>query len=159
MLGIWRKARLDAGIAAGVGFFFAGILIDLVHVPGPPLRQAALDRIARLYHGGLYQTGMIQALLIGQNFQLQRVWTEVYRSTGTFHVIVISGTHVAILAAFFPFLLRVCFVPESLALLTTVVTCWFYAPRYRIPGARCPLGGGPYPRYGLRLSFSPAAAR
>jgi competence protein ComEC len=55
------------------------------------------------------------------------VWTEVYSSTGTFHVIVISGTHVAILAAFFLFLLRVCFVPESLALLATVLACWLYA--------------------------------
>ena len=76
------------------------------------LRQAALDRTALLYHGDRYQTGMLQALLIGQNFRLQRVWREVYRSTGTFHVIVISGTHVAILAAFFLFLLRVCFMPE-----------------------------------------------
>jgi competence protein ComEC len=106
------------------------------------LRQAALDRIARLYHGDLYQTGMMQALLIGQNFQLQRVWTEVYRSTGTFHVIVISGTHVAILAAFFLFLLRVCFVPESLALLTTVLACWLYAlvTGFQAPGVRSAAG-------------------
>ena len=106
------------------------------------LRQEALDRIARLYHGDLYQTGMMQALLIGQNFQLQRVWTEVYRSTGTFHVIVISGTHVAILAAFFLFLLRVCFVPESLALLTTVLACWLYAlvTGFQAPGVRSAAG-------------------
>ena len=63
---------------------------------------------------------MMQALLIGQNFQLQRVWTEDYRNTGTFHALVISGTHVAILAAFFLFLLRLCFVPESVAMLLTV---------------------------------------
>ena len=36
MQAIWRKVRLAAGIAACLGFFFAGILIDLVHVPGPP---------------------------------------------------------------------------------------------------------------------------
>ena len=77
------------------------------------LRAAALDRIERLYPGNNYDTGMMQALLIGQNFQLQRVWTEQYRNTGTFHALVISGTHVAILAAFFLFLLRLCFVPES----------------------------------------------
>jgi competence protein ComEC len=260
VLAIWRKARLAAGISTCLGLFFTGILIDLVHTPGPPpeldaegreivilggcvveppavsgererfilelepharaqvtlytrpneplpelhygqpieldarvrkprnfgnpgafdyarflarqdifwtasgaaqtlhhlpgrcgslfqkavmdLRQAALDRIARLYHGDLYQTGMMQALLIGQNFQLQRVWTEVYRSTGTFHVIVISGTHVAILAAFFLFLLRVCFVPESLALLTTVLACWLYAliTGFQAPGVRSAAG-------------------
>src|SRR5581483_10532807 len=91
------------------------------------LRQAALGRLAHLYHGDLYQTGMMQALLLGQSFQLQRVWTEVYRNTGTFHVIVISGTHIAILAAFFLFLLRICFVPEGSALLLTVVAAWVYA--------------------------------
>jgi competence protein ComEC len=91
------------------------------------LRQAALARIERLYPGDTYQAGMMQAILIGQSFQLQRVWTEQYRSTGTFHAIVISGTHVAVLAAFFLFLLRICFVPESLALLTTVMAAWLYA--------------------------------
>jgi competence protein ComEC len=130
----------------------SGAAHTLRHLPGRcgspfqkavmDLRQAALDRIARLYHGDLYQTGMMQALLIGQNFQLQRVWTEVYRSTGTFHVIVISGTHVAILAAFFLFLLRVCFVPESLALLTTVLACWLYAfvTGFQAPGVRSAAG-------------------
>ena len=91
------------------------------------LRAGALSRIERLYHASYYQTGMMQALLIGQSFQLQKVWTEDYRSTGTFHALVISGTHVAILAAFFLFLLRLCFVPESLALLITVATAWLYA--------------------------------
>jgi competence protein ComEC len=91
------------------------------------LRAAILDRTERLYHGNSYQTGMMQALLIGQNFQLQKVWTEQYRNTGTFHVIVISGTHVAILAAFFLFLLRVCGVSENLAMLFTVMAAWLYA--------------------------------
>ncbi|HJZ98709.1 MAG TPA: ComEC/Rec2 family competence protein [Candidatus Solibacter sp.] len=91
------------------------------------LRQAALDRIEQLYHGDPYQTGMMQAILIGQSFQLQKVWTEEYRSTGTFHALVISGTHVAVLAAFFLFLLRICFVPDSVALLITVLAAWLYA--------------------------------
>ena len=81
------------------------------------LRAAALARIDRLYPGDPYQAGMMQAILIGQSFQLQKVWTEQYRSTGTFHALVISGTHVAVLAAFFLFLLRLCFVPQSVALL------------------------------------------
>jgi competence protein ComEC len=91
------------------------------------LRQAALSRIERMYHGDPYQTGMMQAILIGQSFQLQKVWTEEYRSTGTFHVLVISGLHVAVLAAFFLFLLRLCFVPQSIALLFTVAASWLYA--------------------------------
>jgi len=42
-------------------------------------------------------------------------------------MIVISGTHVAVLAAFFLFMLRICFVPESLALFITVLAAWLYA--------------------------------
>ena len=90
------------------------------------MRQGALERIERLYRGDSYQAGMMQAILIGQSFQLQKVWTEEYRSTGTFHALVISGTHIAVLAAFFLFLLRVCFVPESAALFLTVVAGWLY---------------------------------
>lgn len=91
------------------------------------LRADSLDRIARLYQGNQYQTSMMQAILLGQNYQLQKVWTEEYRNTGTFHTLVISGTHVAILAAFFLFLLRLCFVPESVALPLTVAMAWLYA--------------------------------
>lgn len=90
------------------------------------LRAAALTRIEQLYPGDVYKTGMMQAILIGQSFQLQKVWTEQYRSTGTFHALVISGTHVAVLAAFFLFLLRICFVPESIALFATVLAAWLY---------------------------------
>jgi competence protein ComEC len=91
------------------------------------LRAAVLDRTERLFHGDAYRTGMMQALLIGQNFQLQKVWTEEYRNTGTFHVLVISGTHVAILAAFFLFVLRICLVPESVAMALTAMAAWLYA--------------------------------
>ena len=79
------------------------------------LRQSALNRIDRLFPDR-YQAGMMQAILIGQSYQLQRVWTEDYRSTGTFHALVISGTHVAVLAAFFLFCLRICFLPQSAAM-------------------------------------------
>ena len=91
------------------------------------LRQAALARIERLYSPDAYRTGMLQAILIGQSYQLEKVWTEQYRSTGTFHALVISGTHVAVLAGFFLFLLRICFVPEALAGLLTALAAWSYA--------------------------------
>ena len=91
------------------------------------VRQAALDRIERLYPADPYRSGMMQAMLIGQSFQLQKVWTEDYRQTGTFHAIVISGTHVAILAAFFLFCLRLCFLPETLAMALTACAVWLYA--------------------------------
>ena len=90
------------------------------------LRQSAPARIDRLFPDR-YQAGMMQAILIGQSYQLQKVWTEDYRSTGTFHALVISGTHVAVLAAFFLFCLRLCFVPQSAAMVLTVLAAWLYA--------------------------------
>ena len=113
-----RRRRARAARTLRLGWFPKAMM---------DLRAAALARIERLYPGDTYQSGMMQAILIGQSFQLQKVWTEQYRSTGTFHALVISGTHVAVLAAFFLFLLRICFVPESVALLITVLAAWLYA--------------------------------
>lgn len=91
------------------------------------LRSAALARIEKLYAGQPYEIGMMQAILIGDSTRLEKLWTENFRSTGTFHALVISGTHVAVLAGFFLFLLRICFLPESFALLLTVLAAWLYA--------------------------------
>jgi competence protein ComEC len=114
----------------------SGAAADLQVLPGAcgsrfqktvmDLRQAALSRIERLFPDS-YQAGMMQAILIGQSYQLQKVWTEDYRSTGTFHALVISGTHVAVLAAFFLFCLRICFVPQPVALTLTALAAWLYA--------------------------------
>lgn len=106
------------------------------------LRAAVLRRTEQLYHGDDYLSGLMQAMLMGQNFQLQRIWTEEYRNTGTFHVIVISGTHVAILAAFFLFLLRLCFVPQNPAMLLTSAAAWLYAATsgWGAPCVRCAAG-------------------
>jgi competence protein ComEC len=91
------------------------------------LRAAGMARIEHLYRGSDYQVGMMQALLLGQTFAVQKVWTEEYRNTGTFHTLVISGTHVAIVAAFLLLVLRLCFVNETLALLITAAAAWLYA--------------------------------
>lgn len=91
------------------------------------LRTAALDRLERLYPGNPYDLGMMQAILIGETANLQKVWTEQFRSTGTFHTLVISGLHVAVLAGFILLLLRLCFVPESVALVLTASAIWIYA--------------------------------
>jgi competence protein ComEC len=90
------------------------------------LRAAAMDRLQTLYHGDPYNTGMMQAILIGSSFQLQRVWTEQFRSTGTFHAIVISGTHIAVLSAFLLLVLRLCFVPAGIASWITLASTWLY---------------------------------
>jgi competence protein ComEC len=128
--------------AAGTVRILGGHCGSPVQKAAMDLRAAVLRRTAQLYHGDGYLTGMMQAMLMGQNFQLQKIWTEQYRNTGTFHVIVISGTHVAILAAFFLFLLRLCFVPQSLAMLLTAAAAWLYAMTsgWGAPCVRCAAG-------------------
>ena len=91
------------------------------------LRVMTLDRLARLYQGKPYETGMMQAVMIGETFQVQRVWTEQFRKTGTYHALVISGTHTAVLALFLMFVLRLCFVRREAALFITSALLWLYA--------------------------------
>jgi competence protein ComEC len=91
------------------------------------LRVAALERLERLYHGDDYKTTMMQAVLIGESSNMEKVWTDDFRRTGTYHALVISGLHVAVLAGFFLFLLRLAFVPEPAALLATSLSAWLYA--------------------------------
>jgi competence protein ComEC len=91
------------------------------------LRTAALERIERLYAGDDYSIGMMEAVLIGESSGLERVWTENFRRTGTFHALVISGVHVTVLAGVLLFLLRIVGVPELTALAMTAAAAWLYA--------------------------------
>jgi competence protein ComEC len=91
------------------------------------LRGAALGRLAELYRGDPYRTGMMQAILIGETGRLEKIWTEDFRRTGTYHALVISGLHIAVLAAFLLGLLRICLVPERPALVATTLAAWLYA--------------------------------
>jgi competence protein ComEC len=91
------------------------------------VRVAALDRIERLYENDAYATGMVEATLIGETSRLEKVWTENFRRTGTFHALVISGVHVTVLAGVLLFALRICAVPEIAALAVTAVAAWLYA--------------------------------
>jgi competence protein ComEC len=98
------------------------------------LRIAAVDRIERLYGGddsssdqAAYSTGMLEATLIGETSKLEKIWTQNFRRTGTFHALVISGLHVTVLAGVLLFLLRLCALPEIPALAFTVAAAWLYA--------------------------------
>jgi len=106
------------------------------------LRVMALERLAQLYQGRPYETGMMQAIMIGETYQVQRVWTEQFRNTGTYHAIVISGLHTVVLAAFLMLLLRLCFVRREVALLATSALLWLYAlvTGWGSPCVRCAAG-------------------
>jgi len=91
------------------------------------LRTAALNRIERLYAGNAYAIGMMEATLIGEAKKLESIWTDHFRRTGTYHMLVIDGLHITVLAAVLLFLLRLLFVPELPALALTASGAWLYA--------------------------------
>jgi competence protein ComEC len=91
------------------------------------LRTAALRRIERIYAGNPYAIGMMEATLIGESSRMERQWTDHFRRTGTYHMLVIDGLHITILAAFLLLLLRLCFIPEITALCVTASAAWMYA--------------------------------
>ena len=91
------------------------------------LRSAALRRIEQLYRSDDQTRGLMQGILIGDYSKIEKMWTDDFRRTGTYHTLVISGLHVTVLAAVLLFLLRICFLPELAALTITSVTTWLYA--------------------------------
>src|SRR6202162_1332136 len=111
------------------------------------LRTAALNRIDQLYAGNSYATGMMEATLIGESSKLDKIWTEEFRRTGTYHMLVIDGLHITVLAAFLLFLLRICFVPELGALALAACGAWLYAliSGFNSPAVRAAGGVSFYP--------------
>ena len=106
------------------------------------LRSAALRRIERLYPRDEKSRGLMQGVLIGDNTKIEKMWTDDFRRTGTYHTLVISGLHVTVLAAVFLFLLRVCFLPELSALAITCAATWLYVfvSGFGAPAARAASG-------------------
>lgn len=91
------------------------------------LRTAALDRLERLYAGNSYAIGMSEAILLGESTKLEKVWTENFRRTGTYHALVISGLHVTVLAGVLLFCLRLCGLREAPSLAIAAAAAWLYA--------------------------------
>jgi len=91
------------------------------------IRIAAIDRIEKLYPNDAYTTGMMEAILIGEKSKLEKVWTENFRRTGSYHTLIIAGFHVTILAGCLLFLLRICNLNPTQALIVTCLAAWLYA--------------------------------
>ena len=90
-------------------------------------RDAALGRIDELLSGGSTQAAMLRAVLLGESSQLDKVWKDSFRRTGTYHALVISGLHLTVLAGFFLFTFRLLRLPQAWCLLLTTVIAWSYA--------------------------------
>lgn len=116
------------------------------------LRGAAFERVDRMYENDPYGAAMMRGVLLGDSSRMEKVWTESFRRTGTYHALVISGLHVAVLAAALYGILRLCFVPELAALIFTAMAAWLYAA---VSGADPPVvrAAGGYTLYMLGRYF------
>lgn len=106
------------------------------------IRTAALDRIERLYPDNNYAAAMLEATLIGETANLERVWTEDFRRSGTFHALVISGIHVSVLAGVLLALLHFVPISKNKAWAITAAAAWVYAlvSGFTMPVARAAAG-------------------
>lgn len=91
------------------------------------LRTAALERLEQSFSGDTYATGILEATLIGDSTKMEKVWTDHYRRTGTYHMLVIDGLHVTVVAAVLLFALRLCAIGELPALMIAALAAWLYA--------------------------------
>jgi competence protein ComEC len=70
---------------------------------------------------------MLNAMLFGDRTHLTRALREAFERTGTFHLFVVSGLHVALLAGGLFWFLRRLRLPQGLAVLLTILVAFAYA--------------------------------
>lgn len=91
------------------------------------LRARALERLGKLLPREAPERAMLEALLLGETSQLERVWKEQFRRTGTYHTLVISGLHVTIVAGCLVWLLRLANLGLGATLMAASAAAWLYA--------------------------------
>jgi len=70
---------------------------------------------------------MLNAMLFGDRTHLTRALREAFERTGTFHLFVVSGLHVALLAGGLFWFLRRLRLPQGLAVFVTILVAFAYA--------------------------------
>jgi competence protein ComEC len=90
-------------------------------------RDGVTARVQDLFRGDEYVRRLLPALLTGDNSTLDRSWTDDFRRTGTYHALVVSGLHIAVLCGSLLFFLRVLRLPLGWTLVTAAGLAWCYA--------------------------------
>jgi competence protein ComEC len=91
------------------------------------VRDWALARLDGLYPEDHQTAMLLKAILLGQTAGVERRWTSDFRLTGTYHALVISGQHVAVLAVTLLFLLKFLRIGRIPSLAVAALACWMYA--------------------------------
>ena len=90
------------------------------------MRAAAMDLLARRFGDARIQ-GVLRAALLGDASALDPVWSEEFRRTSTYHVLVISGLHITTLCAVVLFFFRLLPAHPVTRFVITSLLVWFYA--------------------------------
>ena len=90
------------------------------------VRTSALERLERLFPGDSYANGMLAAILVGETRKLDKVWTEHFRRTGTYHALVISGLHFSSLTFILAMLFRIANAGAVPRLIAGLAVGWVY---------------------------------
>ncbi|GAB6139273.1 DNA internalization-related competence protein ComEC/Rec2 [Methylosoma difficile] len=107
---------------------------DAVANPLASLRQTVADRLTAALSGKPY-AGLIKALAIGDGSGISQAQWEVFRKTGTVHLVVISGSHIAFIAGWVYVLVRILWArtgilswsPQTIAALAAIFAGIVYA--------------------------------
>lgn len=91
------------------------------------LRLAAMDLLAKRFSSDTAIQGVLRAALLGDATGLDPVWSEEFRRTSTYHVLVISGLHITTLCAVVLFCFRLLPAHPVTRFLVTSLVVWFYA--------------------------------
>ncbi len=89
--------------------------------------SAANRRLSQAFRLSGEDAAMLNAMLFGDRTHLTHALRNAFERTGTFHLFVVSGLHVALLAAGVFWLLRRLRLPEGPAVLLTIVCAAAYA--------------------------------
>jgi competence protein ComEC len=91
------------------------------------VNSAASHKLPPLLRLTPEDASMLNAMLFGDRTHLTQALRNAFERTGTFHLFVVSGLHVALLAGAFFWLLRRFRVPEGPAVLLTILIAFAYA--------------------------------
>ena len=90
------------------------------------IRTGAFERLEQLFPGDSYANGMLAAILVGETRKLDKVWTEHFKRTGTYHALVISGLHFSSLTFLLALFLRLINAGGGARLLSGLLVGWTY---------------------------------
>jgi competence protein ComEC len=91
------------------------------------LRAAALRRIDAVHRDDETRAALMRGLLLGDKSGVRKAWIEDFRRTGTYHALVISGSHVTLVCSLFLLWRRISGYGWRWIPLAASLLAWLYA--------------------------------